>query len=181
MSGKMSRDKGARYADIKGYEGLYIASDKGDIISLARNTTSGKVLKPYVNPYNGYCYVTLSKNNKRVGKRVHCLVMRAFNDIKDDGYEIDHKDGNRQNNSLDNLEWVTHQENINRRKEVNYYSVSVIDLDTNVVFKSETAAAQSVGGKRGSAIHRVCVGKRKHYKNHRFAFYYGEVEKNGEN
>ena len=164
------------WKSIKGYEGLYEVSNMGQVRSLARYTTKGKILKQYVNKTNGYCYVSLSKNNKRSSKRVHCLVMRAFNPLMNKkNLEIDHKDRNRLNNKLNNLEWVTHIENIHRRSNVNYYSIPVIDLDTKEIFKSETLASQSVGGNKGNAVHRVCVGKRKHYKGHKFAFYKGEL------
>ena len=66
---------------IKGYEGLYEVSNMGQVRSLARHTTKGKILKQYVNKINGYCYVSLSKNNKACSKRVHCLVMKAFNPL----------------------------------------------------------------------------------------------------
>lgn len=152
-----------------------MASDHGEIISLPRGNTKGGVLKPYVNKHNGYCYVSLSKNNHRTSKRVHCLVMMAFNPVSEHaGLEIDHKDKNKENNSLDNLEWVTHTENIHRRGSVNYYSVPVIDLDTGEIFVSESQAARSLGGKSGNAVHRVCVGERNHYKGHKFAFYQEE-------
>ena len=169
----MSRDKGKRYADIKGYEGLYQVSDKGEVISLPRYNTKGGVLKQYVSPHNGYCYVSLSKGKSRTSKRVHCLVMAAFNPKPKAGLEIDHKDRNKENNALDNLEWVTHTENIRRRGEIKFHTVPVIDLDTKEVFESEILAAESLGGKKSSAIHRVCTGQRSHYKGHRFAFYKG--------
>lgn len=159
---------------VKGYEGLYEVSDLGRVRSLPRNNTKGKILKPYASPHNGYCYVSLSKENKRISKRVHKLVMMAFNP-KPSGkeLEIDHRDRNKENNRLDNLQWVTHTENIKRRGKVKFASVPVIDLDTKEVFESEVQAARSLGSERGNHIHRVCTGERKHYRGHRFAFYKG--------
>lgn len=164
---------------VKDYEGLYEVSNLGRVRSLPRYTTKGKVLKEYVNPHNGYCYVSLSKHNDRKPKRIHCLVMSAFCPvIKKPGYDknftIDHKDGNKTNNRLDNLEWCTQSENQIRAYELGINGKStrkVINLDTLEVFESEIEAASSVGGKRSTAIHRVCAGERSNYRNTHFAFY----------
>lgn len=60
----------------------------------------------------GYCQVHLSKNGKQKKFLVHRLVWEAFNGPIPDGYEIDHRDANKQNNILDNLRCVTHIENM---------------------------------------------------------------------
>lgn len=167
-----------KWLPVKGYEGLYEVSDMGRVRSLKRATTSGKVLKPYVSPVNGYCYVTLSKDNKRVPKRVHKLIMMAFNPIDckrgyDKDHTIDHIDGDKTNNALVNLEWCTQSENQKRAYALGINGKTqkaVINLDTLQVFESMTEAVRSVGGTKVSAITRVCRGQRSQYRNNRFAY-----------
>ena len=166
---------------VCGYEGLYEVSDLGNVRSLPRNTTKGKVLKPYINTFNGYAYVCLSKDNRRTQKRVHALVMMAFCPVdKKPGYDpmftIDHVDGNKTNNELSNLEWCTQAENQRRAYKLGLQKTEclkkkVINLDTFEIFDSLGDAARSVGGHKGSAITRVCRGVRSHYRNAHFAYY----------
>ena len=61
-----SRQKGCRevWLPVRDYEGLYEVSNYGRVKSLPRATTKGGILSQYVNTRNGYCYVSLSKNNK---------------------------------------------------------------------------------------------------------------------
>lgn len=167
------------WKDVKGYEGLYMASNLGRIKSLPRATTSGRILRQYINRKNGYCYVSLSKENVQVSRRVHKLVLMAFNPVDcGKGYNkeftINHIDGNKANNALLNLEWCTQSENQIKAYEIGINGKStrpVIDLDTLEVFESEREAVESVGGKKSGAVQRVCVAKRSQYRNHRFAYY----------
>lgn len=161
---------------IKGYEGLYEASNYGNVRSLKRNNTNGKVLKPYTHKTNGYNYVSLSKNNIRKTKRVHALIVEAFTDYVSKGFNpdavIDHLDGDKTNNRLDNLEVVTQKENDIRaraRQKQKTNGCPVIDLDTHEVFASFTSASASINGGQGEMVRRVCDGERSHYRNHRFA------------
>lgn len=174
-----------KWLPVKGYEGLYEVSDMGRVRSLKRATTSGKVLKQYVSEANGYCYVSLSKDNKRTSKRVHKLIMMAFDPVAchggyDKEHTIDHIDGDKTNNALTNLEWCSQSENQKRAYALGINGKAqraVINLDTLQVFESMTEAVKSVGGMKASAISRVCRGQRSQYRNNRFA--YLEDYKNG--
>lgn len=177
-----SKDKGKRgdevWKPIPGYEGLYEASDMGRIRSLPRNRAKGKILKPYFNKHNGYMYCGLHKDGKSKTKRLHVLIARAFLGMPNNGFDpncvVDHIDGDKTNNCVDNLELVTQRENDARaRKRIKqrYFSHKCIDLDTKEVFNSFTDAAKSVGNGQGEMVRRVCDGERSHYKNHRFARY----------
>lgn len=111
------------WKDIPNYEGLYQASNLGRIKSVKRyvNTYNGKakclklinenILKPN-HTLNGYLKVSLSKNGKAKTFLVHLLVARTF--IGYSILQIDHIDGNKQNNNISNLEYVTQKENTNR-------------------------------------------------------------------
>jgi hypothetical protein len=97
------------WKDIQGYEGLYQISNFGRVKSLYFKKT--KILKPHST--KGYLTVRLYRN--KIGKDfyIHCLVMDTFNPNKDKTLERNHIDEDKTNNRLDNLEWVSHKENIN--------------------------------------------------------------------
>lgn len=101
---------------IKGYEGLYEVSNDGRVrrlrfINGRHNFEKIKESKQTLNTC-GYMTVNLCKNGKSNTKRVHRLVAEAF--LGESNLQIDHIDGNKQNNNLSNLEYVTPKENTNR-------------------------------------------------------------------
>lgn len=104
---------------IKNFEGLYEVSDKGQVRSLDRiETTSngrkrfkhGQVRKLHDNG-RGYLCVDLWKNNKSYWEYVHRLVAQAFIPNPDSLPCVNHKDYNRHNNNVDNLEWLSYKDN----------------------------------------------------------------------
>ena len=115
------------WKDIPEYEGLYEVSDKGSVRSLTRLMTKrtrwggfvtylkkGQPIKPH--DLNGYVSVTISKDGKMKSYFVHQLVAMAFVSNKpSDEYEINHLDGDRSNNTPENLVWVTRSENMEHR------------------------------------------------------------------
>lgn len=95
----------------------YEVSNLGNVRSLNyRNTGKKNILKQSINAYN-YFTVNLSKNGIPKSKRVHQLVAEAFLNHNPNGYKlvVNHKDFNRQNNNIDNLEIVTQRENSNKK------------------------------------------------------------------
>lgn len=72
-----------------------------------------KILKPQINNKTGYMQYTLIKNKKKITKLAHILVAETFLNKTNDNLEINHKDENKLNNRLDNLEYCTHKYNIN--------------------------------------------------------------------
>lgn len=109
-----------QWREIKGYEGKYIISNYGEIISLPRyknNNSKLQYVEPkeiyrYVNLKNGYVYVQLWNNGKYKNIRLHRLVAETFIPNIKNKSQINHIDGNRQNNKVNNLEWCTASENI---------------------------------------------------------------------
>ena len=108
------------WVKIKGYEEFYEISPSGEIRSKDRTVTDkigrtrswkGKVLNPDVAP-NGYYRVSFSINRKRKQFYVHRLIAEYFIPNPDNLPQVNHIDGNKLNNSLDNLEWVTVQDNV---------------------------------------------------------------------
>ncbi len=108
-----------KWKDIKGYEGSYQVSSMGHIRSLDRygkrtDTTirklKGRVLKPF--PVNGgYLSIYLCDEHGKKSFKVHRLVALTFIQKPSNKNEVNHKDGDKQNNSVVNLEWVTRAEN----------------------------------------------------------------------
>lgn len=103
------------WKDIEGYEGKYQVSNLGRVRSLDRKIGNyfrqGKVLKPCVTR-NGYLQVYLyNKNSIMKPRRIHRLVANAFIPKPKDKLEVNHIDGNKNNNNMENLEWCTSSEN----------------------------------------------------------------------
>lgn len=98
------------WKDIPGYEGLYQVSDYGRVKRSFKNgkenVLSGKIDK------DGYTWVILSKNQRKKYVHVHRLVADAFIPNVENKPQVNHKDRNKQNNSANNLEWVTGSENM---------------------------------------------------------------------
>lgn len=97
--------KSVVWQTIKGYED-YQVSNAGMVKRVASVVGSQgmKVLKP--SKRSGYFYVVLFRNGKRKNKTIHRLVLEAFHPIKNiDIYVAHHKDGNKLNNTLENLGW----------------------------------------------------------------------------
>lgn len=85
----------------------YEITDKGQVI----NKQTGRVLKHSINP-SGYHIVVVSHNGQRKAFSVHRQVMLAFNFIANHkDFEVNHIDGDKDNNCIWNLEWVTQSEN----------------------------------------------------------------------
>lgn len=111
------------WKDIDGYEGYYQISNLGRVKSLSRKiyksngefyrTKTEKIKVPKTTK-DGYNAITLSVNCKNKTFSIHSLVANAFivKPNSKDFLEINHIDANRKNNNVDNLEWVTHKENV---------------------------------------------------------------------
>lgn len=93
--------------EIKDYEGLYSVTKHGEIYS----HRSGKILKKHSNGY-GYLIVALYKDKKRKSSYVHRLVAKCFVSNDDNKKCVNHINGDRTDNRVSNLEWVTQKENI---------------------------------------------------------------------
>ncbi len=89
---------------VVGFEDFYEVSSKGQISNYR------KILSPFVNN-SGYLVIDLKVNGSRSKKLVHRLVAETFLGNPLNKKEVNHKDGNKLNNSIENLEWVTSSEN----------------------------------------------------------------------
>ena len=90
----------------------YMISNLGNIKSLNyKRTGKEQLLKQNING-RGYCYVNISINNKYKNILIHREVAKSFIPTNNEKLDINHKDGNKQNNRVDNLEWCTRSQNI---------------------------------------------------------------------
>ena len=97
---------------VIGYEGIYEVSSLGRVRRVGASTGArvGLLLKPSNDGW-GYPKVTLSHENRRRTYKVHILVARAFLGPPPDGMEVNHRDFNRENPAVTNLEYVTSSAN----------------------------------------------------------------------
>ena len=134
--------------DVKGYEGLYAVTSCGKIWSYRSN----KFLKPHT--VNGYLQVKLCKNGIRKFFFVHRLVAEAYVPNPQGLETVDHIDGNKDHNYVNNLQWMTLGNNIKKSKNKAVYCV---ELDKK--FESANEAARKLGIHHGSISH-CCRGER---------------------
>ena len=186
------------WKDVVGFEGLYQVSNKGRVRGIDRvsptkcnsyKSTKG-VLKHTVITKKGYEQVSLcdgSRNAVPHLKKVHRLVAEAFIPNPENKTQVNHKDLNKSNNCVENLEWVTPSENMQhaakhgavnrmygkrpewwRRRilegvlEHQAKPVIQMDLDGNIIaeYVSVHEAGRQVLGKAKTHINDCCLGKR---------------------
>ena len=100
------------WKDVEEYEGLYQVSNLGNVKSLNyKKSGKSKLLKPSTDK-QGYKHVFLCMNGCQKQYSIHRLVAKAFCEGYFEGAVVNHKDENKQNNIWTNLEWCTHQYNI---------------------------------------------------------------------
>lgn len=155
------------WKDIKGYEGLYQVSNIGRV----RRVKSGRVLIGF-RCGGGYLYVILYKNETRKNYSVHRLVAQAFIPNPNNLPQVNHKDEDKTNNRIENLEWCTNQYNCNYgthnkrigKAHINHLALSkaVLCVETGVVFPSASEVERFINriGAQGN-ISACCLGKRK--------------------
>ena len=170
-----------KWRDIAGYDGLYQVSSEGRI------RRDGRIRKLSIDR-GGYCNVSLSRHSVQRTLKVHRLVAVAFIPNPEGKKTVNHKDGNKKNNRVDNLEWATQSENIihanktglravtdaqreaaratgkrtcqtNRRRK----AVFCVKDGIRQEFESAHAGARYVSG-GPSPIVACCKGKKKTYK-----------------
>lgn len=133
---------------VDGYDGRYEVSNLG-------NFRRVEYIKPIVKKH-GYAVVSLHKNGRVKTKTMHRLVAETFIPRIDGKTQVNHKDEDKTNNRVDNLEWVTAEENCNygtrtiRATAKNGSKTPILqcDLETGKIiaeFKSQTVASMATG------------------------------------
>jgi len=184
------------WKEIEDFDGVYFVSNYGRVKSIDRLIirsdgvhiqTKGRVLIPRP-ATNGYMFVNLSKNGKSKNYSIHRLVATYFLNKIINKNEVNHIDGNKENNYVYNLEWCTRKENSAHASRNNLYnphckgkfgglnpnSTKVIKFDKmgNVlkIYDSVTEAAEDVKCWR-QEIGKCCLGKRKSAGGYKWKYY----------
>lgn len=173
---------GMEWRDVKGYEGRYKVSELGVIISIPHLTSTNGVIKfwkfnkmsPLKN-INGYYCVKLSDCNRRQRLLIHRIVAEAFI-ANPNGYPcVNHKDENKSNNCVNNLEWCTVEYNNNygsknsrsaTKNKNGKMSKPVIQLDKegHTIKEYPTIQEAKRQGFDTSYISKCCLGKAHSHK-----------------
>ena len=163
------------WKDIIGYEGLYQVSNLGEVRSVSRRGAKGKILSKSIN--NGYYRVVLCSNSKAKGMAVHRLVAQSFISNPNNLPVVNHKDENKLNNNVENLEWCTQSYNIlysSNRHERYYNKQKIVQLDMeNNLIRIVCEVNEFCKGKDfdESCIIKCCKGKRKSHKKFKWLYY----------
>ena len=155
------------WKDIKDYEGHYQVSN----LSRVKSIKFGKerILKP-VTDRHGYLIVGLWKNNKQKTYKVHRLVAEAFLPNTDNLTQINHKDENKSNNNVNNLEWCdckynnTYGTRIERISKRRSKTVLQYDLEGNFIREWKSSAECGRNGFNQGHVAACCQGKLKKHK-----------------
>ena len=136
------------WKDIKGYEGKYQISNKGRVKSLNYKRTGKEKILKLSSDINGYKKITLCKNSKQKTYLIHKLVAEAFLPNPDNLPVVNHKDENKLNNNVENLEWCTQAYNVNYSHN-NCKSRKIICVETNEIFDSSQSVIDKMFDGKG--------------------------------
>ena len=155
-----------QWKDIDGYEGIYQCSSYGNIRTLDRFVTrstgaiqlyKGQPIKARANKQNGYLQFALNKNGNRKMVYVHIIVAQTFIKHDDECNIVNHIDGNKTNNRIENLEWCNDSENLLHsyqclNRESSKHGAKKVDIfvydtfnDSTEHYKSKSEASMCIG------------------------------------
>ena len=161
------------WKDIVNYEGFYQVSNLGRVRSLDRYDNRGifhesQIIKPKQHPC-GYYGIGLWKEGKQSQFLIHRLVAQAFIPNENDLPDINHRNEDKTDNRVANLEWCDHIYNMRFgtrgercRKKADCHAVVQMDMEGNVIaeFEAIKVAARVVGINNAETITKCCKGAR---------------------
>jgi hypothetical protein len=156
-----------KYIDVKGFENKYLISNLGNI----KSVKSGKVLNQYSH-FAGYKIISIYNKSIKKTIKVHRLVADAFIPNIENKPQVNHINGIKTDNRVENLEWVTAKENIMHAYENNLIKSKStrkifrynLQGEISKIYKNSTEAI--LDGFSISNISLCCTKKRKTYKNY---------------
>ena len=166
--------------DIPGYDGRYTIADDGTIYN-----KKGKIVKYRVSS-RGYHRVNLSNGKEIKTHRVHRLVAITYIPTEDKSLEVDHIDGNKNNNHVSNLRWCTGKENVGyhyemypekksskpvprtaEEMEVLYAEKGTTIVVNSITYRSVTSAANMIATNEGKQLDTIRKELRKYVQGKR--------------
>lgn len=189
--------EGEIWKDVVGYEGFYMVSNLGRVLSLERTIIQKNniprivyrtILKQRVSK-DGYARVLLHNTKNRKLWSAHRLVAIAFIPNPDNKPCVDHIDRNRSNNIVSNLRWCTHSENMKNPLSLPFYRAINLGRKRPYAYKPVIALKDGVAmfifdkltdciqfGFNYTSVSSICVGRRKKHKGYHF-MYLSDYEK----
>ena len=163
------------WKSVVGFEGLYEVSSLGRVKSLGNNKFKKEKILKNRQSYQGYLVVNLYKNKKTYCKTIHRLVAEAFLPHPDNLPQVNHKDENKMNNCVENLEWCNAKYNTNygtRNKNISKKNMRpVIQIFKGKIINvyNSMLDAEKIGFKH-SGISECCNNKIKLYKGYEWQY-----------
>jgi len=157
------------FKELEGFEKKYLISSRGRVWSNYKNDylKQGKTIRGY-----NIVYLCINRNKQKT-MSVHRLVAKHFIENTDNKPQVNHIDGNKENNNVENLEWNTNKENNNHAIKNNLYNPKNCGMcketilfntktEQDEVYKSRSQFAESIGADAYSV--RTCLTKNGKYK-----------------
>ena len=163
-----------KYIVLQGFYDCYAISDKGNL----KNLRTNQILKPSTNK-DGYKSVLLSKNGKKMSIRIHRLVALYFLENPNKYPDVNHKNGIKDDNRVENLEWCSKSMNVKHAYDNNLIKTTYSNKDI-LVYDKETGehlfTFESVSqccnmlNLNSSPVYSVLKNKRSHHKGFIFKY-----------
>lgn len=154
---------------IDGFNGNYKISNRGRVMSKARG--KWKEMSPSHDRY-GYLKISLREDGRPKTRSIHQLVATAFVGGRRDELEVNHLNGDKEDNRPTNLEWTTCPENLAHAREHGLNlgpRKKVRVLETGQVYSSEKECAENLGGSI-SGVNGCLKGRRKTHKGYHYEY-----------
>ena len=189
--------EGEEWRDVVGFEGIYMVSSFGRVISLSRTITNNlgswthpsRILNGFVMTNSGYKQIRLWKNNKENRFYIHRLVAKSFIPNPNNYPCVDHINTDRTNNNVSNLRWCTYSMNAmnpitnersrksktgNRKlslsKSKSVVRINPYNENDIKIYESARVAQIELTGRKSGHISCVCIGRRNVYTGYKWMF-----------